>query len=218
LTYHRYLNTVGITVAVRLTRSQQTAATREDLLAAARRVFADRGYHAASLDEVAREAGYTKGAVYSAFGAKGRLFLAVYEREMERRWSTVEEEVEASLAAGEQRDPGERGARDFFARMQAEGPWLLALMEFRLHAARDPELNAAYAELHRAALERLAGVLRRLTDVDDAAAQEAALANMALGNGFALEHLVLPADASEERFVRASSAVAQALLTTTSGR
>jgi hypothetical protein len=57
-----------------------------------------------------------------------------------------------------------------------------------------------------------------LTDVDDAAAQEAALANMALGNGFALEHLVLPADASEERFVRASSAVAQALLTTTSGR
>jgi hypothetical protein len=57
-----------------------------------------------------------------------------------------------------------------------------------------------------------------VTDADDATAQEAALAGMALGNGFALEHLVLPADASEERYVRASSAVAQALLTTTSGR
>ena len=205
-------------MAVRLTRDEQTAATREELLRAARRVFADRGYHAASLDEVAREAGYTKGAVYSAFGAKGRLFLAVYEREMERRWSAVEQEIEASLSAGAQRDPGERAARDFFARMQAEGPWLLALMEFRLHAARDPELNAAYAALHRASLDRLAGVLRRVTDVDEAAAEEAALAGMALGSGFALEHLVLPADASEERYVRASSAVARALLTTASGR
>src|SRR6187200_1351795 len=120
LTYHRYLNTVGIAMAVRLSREQQTAATREDLLAAARRVFADRGYHAASLDEVAREAGYTKGAVYSAFGAKGRLFLAVYEREMEQRWSIVDQDVDAALAAGEAGDAGERGARDFFARMRAE--------------------------------------------------------------------------------------------------
>jgi AcrR family transcriptional regulator len=205
-------------MAVRLSRDEQTAATREDLLQAARRVFADRGYHAASLDEVAREAGYTKGAVYSAFGAKGKLFLAVYEREMVRRWSAVEDEVQVSLAAGEVPDPGEQAARNFFARMQAEGPWLLALMEFRLHAARDPQLNAAYADLHRAALQRLAGVLRRLTDADEAAAYEAALAGIALGSGFALEHLVLPADASEERYVRASSAVARDLLTTPSGR
>ena len=85
---------------------------------------------------------------------------------MERRWSAVDDEVEASLAAGERPDPGAESARNFFARMQAEGPWLLALMEFRLHAARDPALNAAYAELHRAALERLAGVLERVTDAD----------------------------------------------------
>jgi AcrR family transcriptional regulator len=205
-------------MVMRLSRVEQTAATRAELLAAARRVFADRGYHAASLDEVAREAGYTKGAVYSAFGAKGRLFLAVYEREMERRWSAVEDEVDESLAAGEPLDPGAKGARDFFARMQAEGPWLLALMEFRLHAARDPELNAAYAGLHRAALERLAGVLLRVTDADHDAAFAAALAAVALGSGFALEHLVLPGEVSEERFVRASSAVARVLLTTAPGR
>lgn len=205
-------------MAIRLTRQEQTAATREELLAAARRVFTDRGYHAASLDEVAREAGYTKGAVYSAFGAKGRLFLAVYEREMHRRWAAIDDEIEALLAAGEWRDPGEESARNFFARMQTERSWLLVLMEFRLHAARDPQLNAAYAELHRGALERLAGLLQRLTDADRAAAYEAALAGFALGNGFALEHLVLPADASEERFVRASAAVAHALLTTPSRR
>jgi AcrR family transcriptional regulator len=205
-------------MGIRMTRQEQTAATREELLDAARRVFADRGYHAASLDEVAREAGYTKGAVYSAFGAKGRLFLAVYAREMERRWSAVDEEVAASLAAGERLDPGAESARNFFARMQAEGPWLLALMEFRLHAARDPALNAAYADLHRAALERLADFLGRVTDADPQAAFAAAVSGMALGSGFALEHLVLPGEASEERFVRASSAVAGALLTTTSRR
>ncbi|WP_019833590.1 TetR/AcrR family transcriptional regulator [Sphingomonas sp. PR090111-T3T-6A] len=61
----------------RLTREQSRAATREKLLAAARANFARHGYDAASVDRIADEAGFSKGAVYSNFRSKEDLFLAV---------------------------------------------------------------------------------------------------------------------------------------------
>ena len=64
----------------RLTRAEQRDVTRSRLLDAAEKVFVDRGFHAASVDEVAEEAGYSKGAVYSNFENKDELFLAVLER------------------------------------------------------------------------------------------------------------------------------------------
>ena len=205
-------------MATRMTRRESKAATRTELLDAGREVFVERGYHAASLELVAGAAGFTKGAVYSAFGSKGRLFLAVYEREIDRRWRAVEQDVERALRSGEPVAAGSRSARDFFARQRAERPWLLALLEFRLHAARDAELNAAYAALHHASVERLAAVLVRATGSTAEAALETAVAMLALGNGFVLEHLVLPDDATEERYVRASEAVVEALLPTPDGR
>ena len=46
----------------------------------------------------------------------------------------------------------------------AEQGWARLLVEFRMVAARDPDLNARYATLHRQTRERLASVLRRLHD------------------------------------------------------
>ena len=195
-----------------MSRVERTAATRNDLLDAARRVFVERGYHGASLDLVAGEAGYTKGAVYSAFGSKGQMFLAVYDRETEERWRQIEAEVAALLAAGEPFDFGAESSRDFFERFQAERAWTLALLEFRLHAARDPELNRRYAEGHRRVLDRLAGLLETAVGASPAAAFDAALSLVALSNGFVLEHLALPGDATRERYVAAGSAVVPALL------
>ena len=54
----------------RLTRRDRAAATRAALLEAARTVFLKAGYHGASVDAVALEAGFTIGAVYSQFGGK----------------------------------------------------------------------------------------------------------------------------------------------------
>ena len=66
--------------ATRISRTDSRARTRSGLLEAAHRVFVRRGFHAATLDEIADEAGYTKGAVYSNFASKEDLFFAVYER------------------------------------------------------------------------------------------------------------------------------------------
>ncbi|MDR1428356.1 MAG: TetR/AcrR family transcriptional regulator [Bifidobacteriaceae bacterium] len=58
-------------------RAERTAKTRADLVAAATRVIAARGYDACSVEDIAQAAGYTKGALYSQFGCKQDLFKAV---------------------------------------------------------------------------------------------------------------------------------------------
>src|SRR4051794_38058500 len=63
---------------------------RARVLQAAGEVFAERGFAAASLDQVAAAAGFTKGAVYSNFGSKDELFLALMTDEVARRVEVVE--------------------------------------------------------------------------------------------------------------------------------
>src|SRR4029450_2260196 len=73
-------------MATRLTRTERQGQTRSQLLDAALRVFLRQGFHGASLDEIAEEAGYTTGAVYSNFKGKDDLFLAVLDAEAKRRF------------------------------------------------------------------------------------------------------------------------------------
>src|ERR1700730_3050298 len=63
-------------------RSARKAQTRTRLLEAAARLYAQSGFGGATLDEVAAEAGYTKGAVYSHFGSKENLLLALLEEHL----------------------------------------------------------------------------------------------------------------------------------------
>lgn len=63
---------------------ERSDATVEDLLAAARALFAADGYSATSLDAVCLRAGVTKGALYHHFQGKQQLFSAVYAREQEQ--------------------------------------------------------------------------------------------------------------------------------------
>lgn len=61
-------------------RAQKMEATRAKLVAAARKAFAEKGYAAASMDELTAEAGLTRGALYHNFGDKKGLLLAVIEQ------------------------------------------------------------------------------------------------------------------------------------------
>ncbi len=63
-------------------RSARKAQTRERLLEAAAQVYARRGFNGATLEEVASEAGFTKGAVYAHFGSKENLLLALMEEHL----------------------------------------------------------------------------------------------------------------------------------------
>ncbi len=63
----------------RATRAERQAQTRERLIEVARQLFLTDGYAATSLEKVASEAGFSKGAVYSNFSGKEELCLAVLD-------------------------------------------------------------------------------------------------------------------------------------------
>src|SRR4030081_2422301 len=63
-------------------RSSRRAQTRTRLLEAAARVYARRGFEAATLDAVAEDAGFTKGAVYDHFGSKENLLFALLDEHL----------------------------------------------------------------------------------------------------------------------------------------
>ncbi|GAA4296692.1 TetR/AcrR family transcriptional regulator [Mycobacterium paraffinicum] len=71
-------------VAERWTRERRLEHTRGLLLDAAEEIFARKGLSGAALEDIADAAGYTRGAIYSHFGAKEELFLAVTDRQRQR--------------------------------------------------------------------------------------------------------------------------------------
>jgi AcrR family transcriptional regulator len=138
-----------------LSRAEQNERNRALVLAAARRVFLARGYHAATLDEIADEAGFSRGVVQSRFGNKADLFLALLAERIDERAAQ-----NARLAEGHSGAEGTRVLREHAARRnRAELDWGLLLIEFRVHAARDTDLGRRYAALHARTRQALAGVI-----------------------------------------------------------
>ncbi|MUM00193.1 TetR family transcriptional regulator, partial [Mycolicibacterium sp. CBMA 334] len=68
-------------MAERWTKQRRLEHTRNVLLDAAEEVFARKGFDGAALEDIAEVGGYTRGAIYSHFGSKAELFLAVVERQ-----------------------------------------------------------------------------------------------------------------------------------------
>ena len=80
----------------RLTRKEKQAHTRECLMRSAAKVFTQRGLQQASIDEVAEDAGFTKGAFYANFKNKEELFLAM----LDERFTERIEEIARKYFAG----------------------------------------------------------------------------------------------------------------------
>jgi len=179
-------------MTTRLTRAEQAEQVRTDVLAAARAEFLEAGYHGATLDRIAAAAGYTKGAVYSRYASKADLFLALLEERIEAR---AQQNRKLARAAS-----GRKGlvelARRWAAIQRDDLAWTLLVLEFRVHAARDPELLERYAELHERTLDGLEDVLREVLRADEVprglALRDVAKAIFAAGTGATLEQAVDP--------------------------
>jgi AcrR family transcriptional regulator len=177
----------------RLTREESRAETRERLLRAARDVFARRGFHGATVEEIASEAGFSTGALYSNFDGKEDLFLVLMEREIDEHAREIAEAVATRPSLAE-RAAG--GARQWMAMIEREPDVLLLFMEFWAYGVRDPavrpEVARRFAQI-RAVLTRLIDDgLRELELELTLPADQLAVAIDALGDGIARQKLADP--------------------------
>lgn len=177
----------------RLSRDQRKARTRELLLEAAGRVFARRGYHASSLDEIAEEAGFTKGAVYSNFHNKEDLFFELLDLRHAEQLRRAQEVIVAGRAPEEQ---VREAARDFSRFLRLERDWFLLFVEFWAYAVRDPRLRRRFAgrvKENRDAVARIIGEQAAAMGIAlPLAPERLATAVVALWNGFAIAKLADP--------------------------
>src|SRR4051812_48519646 len=132
-------------------REERKEETRAELIAAAARVFARSGFHGASLDEIASEAGYTTGAIYWHFGGKDDLFLAVFEAYTTTR---VHEYAAIQRAVDDGELPPRAWADQWMQRLHNEPELLVLILEFAVHAWRNPPLREEFS--NRMAAGRLA--------------------------------------------------------------
>ena len=186
-------------MVVRATRVERKAQTRSDLIAAAHRVFVERGFHAATLDDIADAAGYTKGAVYSNFRGKDDLFLALLDEHYERRVS-AHRELMLELDLDDPEQTSRAIARIMIEAYERDPAWWTLVSDFSTHAARHPETQARLRELR----ERFLGAMAELIEVVGVRhgisyrlpAHEVARGTGALMRGLVLDWILDPADES----------------------
>jgi AcrR family transcriptional regulator len=136
------------------------SSTRDRLLAAAVEVFVEQGYEGARLQDIARAAGLTTGAVYANFRGKSELLFAAIG-------ARAELEMDALLAETEARDP--RALLEVLGdRLVAERRQPPLLVDAIAAARRDPALAAGMRE-------RLDGRVRLLTEIVERAKADGSL-------------------------------------------
>jgi AcrR family transcriptional regulator len=118
------------------------------------------------LEQIADEAGFSKGVVYSQFESKADLFLGLLEQRIEERNGEIARFVDGLVASdGLSLDQGLRALVEHASeRDRADAEWGLLVIEFRVHAARNPDLNRRYGEMHERTVAGVAGVVARIYD------------------------------------------------------
>ena len=168
---------------VRLTREQSRDQTRQRLFDAAQSIFLTKGFVAASVEDIAELAGYTRGAFYSNFGSKSELFLQLLKRDHEN----VMADMRAIFDAGETRQQMEASVLKYYSTHFRDNECFLLWMEGKLQAARDPEFRVGFTaclrELREATTEYVRQFSERVGTPLPLPARELAIGLLALSDG-----------------------------------
>ena len=125
--------------------SPKRAQTQDRLLDAAIALFAEKGVLGASVEEICERAGFTRGAFYSNFDSKDELLIAVLERKGDEVLAAARQAT--GSVPGERVEPGSiddvirQAMAVFLASHPIDRQWLLARIEMRLYALRNPSVR-----------------------------------------------------------------------------
>jgi AcrR family transcriptional regulator len=187
----------------RLTREDKREANRARILQAARKVFGRRGYHAATIEEIADESGLSNGAVYYNFASKEDLFLELLEswraeliRDLESGFAGV------GRRAGTPEEQLRDEVREILTAMGPSREWQLLLLEFVTYAARNPKFRARFVagrQRFKAALtDALEQRIAALGLEPALPPEQLTLVLTALVNGLAVDQLTEPGALPDE--------------------
>jgi AcrR family transcriptional regulator len=177
----------------RPTRVERSEETRAALLRSASRLICELGVHGASIDRIAADAGYTKGAFYAHFASKEDLFLVV----LDEHFATELARLDAILTGAE--DPAvqaRKAAEDFLAQIDADPEWRRVYQEFATHAARHDAFRAEFAARQRALRGRMAEVFARWAAdrgvTPSVPPEDVAAMTFFMADGFLLDQIIDP--------------------------
>lgn len=142
----------------RMTREESRALTRAKLLASAREVVAREGYENASVDRIAEEAGFSKGAFYSNFNSKEEIILELLETH------SLQDVDEITGLLGEVKDPEQMISVicDWSLARSSDPTWGLLALELFRRARRDATFGERHSNLFRAQWRGLGEILFKL--------------------------------------------------------
>ncbi len=167
--------------------------SREQLLDAAARVFAERGYRGASVEAIAAAAGVTKGALYWNFESKSDLFFSLLEERVDQRVRLLVDAAEA-IAGEDAVTP--LVSREISSIADEQRQLHLLTHEYWSLAARDPELGARYAERQRSLRELISHALVAHHEATCVVLthdpMELATAVLALATGLGMDRIIDP--------------------------
>ena len=186
----------------RLTRKEQQERTRSRLMSSAAKIFACKGMQQASVDEVAEEAGYTKGAFYANFKSKEELFLAMLDERFAERIEASEQAF-----AGEEESPPEQArhaAEDFTRAVRADPEKERLFLEFASYALQNEDFRQELLTRFTTLRSRLAAIFehRMETYGIDAPVPVERLVRMVIlmADGWALWSMLEPEAVDDELF------------------
>jgi TetR/AcrR family fatty acid metabolism transcriptional regulator len=163
------------TDATPTTKRRRGEDTRQLLLEAALHVFAEHGYERATIDEIVREAGFSKGAFYVHFESKEDLFWAMLEERLQQQQDAFRQDLLPGVPLA---DNIRIVLNGIFGLHTRDPLWSALFMEFAAHAARNEKVRQKIAAMYNSwrtfaveALERAreAGTVRRDLDFEFAA-------------------------------------------------
>jgi AcrR family transcriptional regulator len=140
----------------RLTREQSKDQTRLRLLDAAQAIFMKKGFVAASVEDIAEAAGYTRGAFYSNFDSKPELFLELLRRDHEEMRAALESIFEDGLT----REAMEARVLTYYSNLPRDDKCFLLWMEAKLLAARDGRFRVKFNAFLHEKLEQMSEYIR----------------------------------------------------------
>ncbi|MBV9404607.1 MAG: TetR family transcriptional regulator, partial [Acidobacteriaceae bacterium] len=127
-------------------KQERAIVTRQQLVDAARRIFARDGFELARVEDIAAAAGKTRGAFYANFSDKEDVFFAIFEEDLARD----REQFSVHLSNAVSAEDRVRALARHLIEVIRNRPRMLLALEFKAYAIRHPRKQKRLADLHAA--------------------------------------------------------------------